>query len=85
MEELAVERLKVLRIFESASARYPSKHSDEWKECILRELNGEGLKGYVRLLNGNGNTAADLEARRHDYISHFILRFVYCRTEDLKR
>lgn len=85
MEELACERLKMLRIFESATARYPNKQSDDWKQCVLREMNGEGLKSYVRLLQGNGNTPADLEARRRDYISHFILRFVYCRTTDLKR
>lgn len=85
MEELAVERLEMLRIFESSAAKYPDKRSDEYKQSVLREMNGKGLKSYVRLLQGNGNTPADLEARRRDYLSHFILRFAYCRTDDLKQ
>lgn len=74
----------MLRIFDSASVRYPTM-SKEWKESILREMNGDGLKVYTRLFKGNGNTSADKEARRRDYISHFILRFAYCQTSDLKR
>lgn len=85
MEELACERLKMLRIFEGATAKYPVKHSDEWKQSILREMNSEGLKSYVRLLQGNSNTPADLEARRRDYLSHFILRFAYCSTDEKRR
>lgn len=59
--------------------------SDEWKEHIINELNLAGLKHFVRLLKGNGQADLDIIARRRDYLSHFILRFVYCRTEDLQR
>jgi len=84
-EELAIERLKLLRIVEQASLKYTKILSDEWKDHIINELNVEGLKHFVRLLKGNGNTEQDMNARRRDYLSHFILRFAYCRTEELRR
>lgn len=83
-QELATDRLKILRIIESASAKY-SPMTQEWKESVLREMLGEGLKSYVRLFKGNGSTPADMEARRKDYLSHFILRFAYCQNEEMRR
>jgi DNA primase large subunit len=84
-EDLAIERLKLLRVLEQASLRYPKVLSDEWKEFVVNELNAEGLKYFVRLIKGNGNTDQDKQARRRDYLSHFILRFAYCRSEELRR
>jgi DNA primase large subunit len=84
-EDLAIERLKLLRIVEQASLKYPKVLSDEWKEHVINELNHEGLKYFVRLIKGNGNTDQDKAARRRDYLSHFILRFAYCRSEELRR
>ncbi|CRK87608.1 CLUMA_CG001404, isoform A [Clunio marinus] len=84
-EDLAIERLKLLRILEQAGVKHPKILSDEWKEHVINELNIAGLKYFVRLLRGNGNTEQDMNARRRDYLSHFILRFAYCRSEDLRR
>lgn len=84
-DELAIERLKLLRIIEQAGVKYPKVLSDEWKEHIVAELNIAGLKHFVRLLKGNGHSEQDKNARRLDYLSHFILRFAYCRSEDLRR
>lgn len=84
-EDLAIERLKLLRIVEQAGIKFPKVLSNEWKEHITNELNIAGLKHFVRLLQGNGNTEKDMTARRRDYLSHFILRFAYCRSEDLRR
>lgn len=84
-EDMAIERLKLLRILEQAGLKNPKILSDEWKEHVKNELNIAGLKYFVRLLNGNGNTEQDMNARRRDYLSHFILRFAYCRSEDLRR
>lgn len=88
-EDLAYERLKLLRIFEQASLKNLRLLSDEWKESIKTELNREGLKGYLRLFSGGDGSSTkkelDLEARRRDYISHFILRLAYCGSLDLKR
>lgn len=94
-EELSLERLKVLRIMEQANLKNFRMLSDDWKEYVNAELTKEGLKGYWRLCTGGGGTAInagnaakhelELQARRRDYISHFILRLVYCRTQELKR
>lgn len=86
-EELALNRLKVLRIIEQENSKENRIYSNEWKEGIKDELNREGLKGYDRLLitGTSEKTELDVEARRADYISHFILRFSYCRSTDMKR
>lgn len=83
-EELAIERLKVLRTLEQAS-QTKRIYSEEWKEYIIHDLKEQGLKHYIRLMMGNDNKEADMNARRRDYISHFILRFAYCRSEELRR
>lgn len=84
-EDLAIERLKLLRIVEQAGVKYPKILSEEWKEHIINELNIAGLKHFVRLLKGNGNAESDLNARRRDYLSHWIMRISYCASEDLRR
>lgn len=84
-EDLAIERLKLLRILEQASVKFPKVLSDEWKNHVINELNIAGLKYFVKLLRGNGNSEQEMNARRRDYLSHFILRFAYCRSEDLRR
>lgn len=84
-EELAIERLKLFRILEQATIKYPKVLSNEWKEHVKDELNLAKLKHFVRLFSGNGKTELDFNARRRDYLSHFILRFAYCRSEDLRR
>lgn len=88
-EELAIERLKVLRILEQASSKNLRVLSDEWHETVMAELNQSGLKSYARLADGHSSISttkdADSLARRKDYISHFILRLAYCRSQDLKR
>lgn len=84
-EALALERLKVLRILEQAAAKNLKPMSEEWRESVFSEMIHEGLKGYVRLCKGNHPKDQDIAARRKDYLSHFILRFVYCRSEELRR
>lgn len=84
-EDLAIERLKLLRILEQAGNKFPKILSKEWKQHVIEELIAGGLKHFLRLLNGNGNSDQDMNARRRDYLSHFILRFAYCRSEDLRR
>ena len=89
-EDLALERLKILRILEQANAKGLRFLNDDWKEYVNAELKREGLKGFLRLCQGSANAGgakheAELQARRRDYISHFILRLAYCRTEELKR
>ncbi|KAH8295626.1 hypothetical protein KR018_000496 [Drosophila ironensis] len=87
-EELALERLRLLRVLDRASTRNLRVLSDEWKEYVAAELTREGLRSYLRLCSGsgaNGKHESDIQTRRRDYISHFILRLAYCRTEELTR
>nr|CAH7752526.1 unnamed protein product [Callosobruchus chinensis] len=85
-EELALERLQLLRIIEQAALKGSKPFSEEWKKTIKEDLSKIGLKKYIRLMSGyNGNSDQDHQARRADHISHFILRLAYCRSEDLRR
>lgn len=90
-EELAIERLKVLRILEQAASKNQRYMSDEWKDGIVEELNLQKLKVYARLIQHGGGSGSgakkelDLVARQRDYLSHFILRLAYCKSEDLRR
>lgn len=85
-EDLALERLKLLRIIDQATQKGHRPFSDDWKTCIKQDIRKENLKKYSHLLNftklPNG---PDYEARRADHISHFILRLAYCRTDELRR
>ncbi|XP_066151395.1 DNA primase large subunit [Euwallacea fornicatus] len=85
-EELAMERVQLLRIMEQSSLKGHKYFSEEWKQCIKEDLLKHGLKKYARVMSGfGGHTEADLAARRADYLSHFILRMSYCRSEDLRK
>ncbi|GFT66301.1 DNA primase large subunit [Nephila pilipes] len=85
-EELALERLKVLRLIERAGAKF-NKNSQEYKDMILSELRKQNLNSYCKITLPTDSTIKDktYEARRRDHISHFILRLAYCRREDLRR
>ncbi|XP_062534034.1 DNA primase large subunit-like [Armigeres subalbatus] len=85
LQALALERLKVLRILEQATNKNMSLMSEEDRETVLNEMTHGGLKHYVRLCQGNHSNEQDISARRKDYLSHFILRFAYCSTEELRR
>ncbi|XP_018576961.1 DNA primase large subunit [Anoplophora glabripennis] len=85
-EELALERLQLLRIIEQASLKGFKQYSEDWKKTIKEDLAKSGLKKYIRLINGYcTQTEQDIQARRADHYSHFILRLAYCRSEDLRR
>lgn len=83
-KELISERLNLLRILENATLKHSRLLSPAWKESVLTELNKEGLKSYVRLIQGSHKESM-VQARRRDYISHFILRLAYCRTDELRK
>lgn len=85
-EEYAIERVNLLRIFEQATSKNLRVLSDDWKNEIKEEMKLQGMKSYLRLVDGHSQTTEDdLQARRRDYISHFILRLAYCRSSDLRR
>lgn len=86
-EEYAIERVNLLRILEQATSKNLRVLSDDWKNEIKDGMKEAGMKSYLRLIDGHTSTndSIDLQARRRDYISHFILRLVYCRSTDLRR
>jgi len=87
-EDLAVDRLKVLRIIEKHNMGGSAKLSNEWREKIKDELDKLGLSAYYDLSNIIGGfkiTMKHIENRRIDHISHFILRLAYCRSDELRR
>lgn len=58
-EELALERLQLLRILEQASLKGYKQFSEEWKKCIKEELIKIGLRKYMRLMSGDTSRWVD--------------------------
>lgn len=85
-EALAFERVQVLRILEQTTQMGHKLYSTEWRAAVLSYLRKQNLRRYVRLIESTGCSTADAEShvRREDYISHFILRLAYCRSQDLR-
>ena len=79
-EAYAMDRLKVLRVFENAAFRL-TKGSPEYHDMILKDLTKEQRYRYVRSTGGAVNDEATLENQRLDVLSHFILRMVFSRNE----
>lgn len=85
-EDIALERLQVLRMLEQATQKGHKTYSEDWKNSVKADLRKENLKGYSKLLGFSGTAdEPDYQARRADHISHFILRLAFCRSEDLRR
>lgn len=80
MEILAMERLRFLRTMEKYSNM---KKDTEWIDAVKKDLNSSGLSAYYNLVE-RINTDW-LQNRARDYISHFVLRLAYSRTDDLRR
>ncbi|PSN58438.1 DNA primase large subunit [Blattella germanica] len=86
-EEFAQERLTLLRTIDQVNIRGLNKTYDAWKVALIAELKKVGLKGYVKLINGAGcgRTESELQLRKRDHVSHFILRLAYCKSDELRR
>uniref|UniRef100_A0A5F8G1Z5 DNA primase large subunit n=1 Tax=Monodelphis domestica TaxID=13616 RepID=A0A5F8G1Z5_MONDO len=76
-ENLAIERLKLLKIVENLGVSYV-KGSDQYQSKLETEI--RKLKFSFR-----ESSEDEFDARRRDHISHFILRLAYCQSEDLRR
>lgn len=81
-ESYAYDRVKVLHFLDTLNVSY-IKHSQEYKDKLTEFLR----KNYIGfVLNSNGEIGErDLEWRKKDHVSHFILRLAYCRSEELRR
>lgn len=84
LENIVIERVKVLHILEQASEKNLNYDSCVgWKEKVLIELKSQKLFTYVELIESNSgaNIGTLLQARKRDYISHFVLRFYFCESD----
>lgn len=85
---IALDRMKALKIVEQALSRGLSKNIEDKKSAVLQEFKKQGLKTYARLLYSTGcgePSELDLKARNEDHVSHFILRLAHCHSENLRR
>ncbi|XP_064606726.1 DNA primase large subunit-like [Liolophura sinensis] len=76
-EDSAVERLKVLKAIETAGLKYP-RSSEQYTELMDKELKNSRFKSATKV-------SGDADFQRLDHMSHFILRLVYCKSDDLRR
>ncbi|XP_010616186.1 DNA primase large subunit isoform X7 [Fukomys damarensis] len=76
-ENLAIDRLKLLKTVENLGVRYV-KGTEQYQSKLESEI--RKLKFSFR-----ENLEDEYEPRRKDHISHFILRLAYCQSEDLRR
>lgn len=77
-ESWAIDRLKILIEIESCMARGRSFRETE---TAVRPL----LQKLLPLGTWPVNNNSQIDELKKDYYSHFILRLVFCRTEDLRR
>uniref|UniRef100_A0A0N7Z9R0 DNA primase large subunit n=1 Tax=Scylla olivacea TaxID=85551 RepID=A0A0N7Z9R0_SCYOL len=84
-DEMAFERLKILRAVERLNLSGHVKNSEEWIAKLYEEFAKN--KFFIILAEKNTKSKTDevQKARRQDHVSHFILRLAYCRTEELRR
>jgi len=86
-EEWAVERLKVLQLLEQLSLKGNSNSYEEFTKTVINEIKKEGLKHMYKLVIGNRykDYEENCEARKRDVCSHFILRLIYCKNDELRK
>ena len=73
-ETYAIERLKILRVFEFALHKGIKLYTETWKQFIYEELKQMNLKKYVKLYQSNGTETplvAELETRKHEVIYYY--------------
>lgn len=87
LEDVVIERLKVLHILEQTSGKNVINDNVQWKEQVLTELKSQKLFSYVELIEVSliENVETVLLARERDYISHFVLRFYFCESDVLRQ
>ncbi|XP_043288317.1 DNA primase large subunit-like [Venturia canescens] len=87
-QDLGLERRQVLTLVESISQRGDLKTLEDKKLALLNTFRKDGFNYPAKLLNGQGcasHSEVELQARRRDHISHFILALAYCQNSDNHR
>ncbi|XP_020488455.2 DNA primase large subunit [Labrus bergylta] len=84
-ETFAVERLKLLKTVENLGVSYV-KLSEQYSYKLEKELKNLNFPYRPEADDKKPvNGTSEIEKRRKDHISHFILRLAYSQTEDLRR
>lgn len=82
-EAYAFERVKVLYYLDSLSSSY-NKNSQQYSEKLTEFLK-KNYAGFLLTTSVDRDpNEAEIEWRKRDHISHFILRLAYCRSEELR-
>ncbi|KAK7501096.1 hypothetical protein BaRGS_00007581 [Batillaria attramentaria] len=81
-EELAVERLKVLKAVETAGVRH-AKGTENYDKVLEKEIRETKLKNAIFEKSTMEESEKQIN-RWKDHVSHFILRLAYCRSEELR-
>nr|CAB3265150.1 DNA primase large subunit [Phallusia mammillata] len=83
-ELFAFERVKVLHYLDSLAISVV-KNSAAYKDKLTEFLR-KNYPGFLKTtVVGTEVSGAELEWRKRDHVSHFILRLAYCRSEELRR
>lgn len=84
-DDMAIERLKILRSVERISLSGAVKNSEDAINKLYEDFNKN--KYFITATEKISESKRDEveEARRKDHVSHFVLRLAYCRTEELRR
>ncbi|XP_034941986.1 DNA primase large subunit-like [Chelonus insularis] len=86
--ELGLERRQILKLVELVLNRSDLKTVEERKLALKSALRRDGYNYAAKLLTGAGctsHTDMELEARKRDVLSHFILRLAYSQSPDYKK
>lgn len=83
-QDVALERLRLLRLIERAPMKESRPFAEEQKEFLRDKIKEEGLRGFFTVVGLPGGKS-EREARRDDHLSHFILRLAYCKDEERRK
>lgn len=82
LEELALNRLRLLKLFDKVTSDDCVKYSTQWNELIVADIRAKYPTTFYKLcekeVNLDNPSKEELLARQLDHISHFILRMVCC-------
>ncbi|XP_053978780.1 DNA primase large subunit-like isoform X1 [Hylaeus volcanicus] len=84
-QQLGIDRLKLLQHIENNAVRTDLKKLKDRKDELCTVLAKDGLKYFVHLLLAKGcnsSTEMDLQCRKKDHLSHFIMRLSYCQNPE---
>ncbi|XP_050426072.1 uncharacterized protein LOC126836575 [Adelges cooleyi] len=86
-EEWAIERLKVLQILEQLCLKGTTNSYEEFTKSVVQEVKKEGLKHMYKLISGHRSKdpVENAEIKKRDLCSHFILRLIYCKSDELRK